>query len=544
MKAKLILSGIALCLAGSATAQNWPVTPTLLRDVAPGSTDGVKGMLCSTPVGGKLVFSADSQNIVQKLWATDGTPAGTSGVAGPLYNGIVGPYMDFIAWDGKVAHGGAFKYSTGPMVLYRTGLNGNTLDSLSIFRVSGELPQYDTSGPMLYFLNEMNINNIEVLQTDGSRAGTTIIPTAFPPAAGRPFKVVGNDLYYTVNNSLIYKTNVPTGVHTKLSAQSQSGAHIVGHAASIVYYTVDNGANFDLWATNGTPAGTQLLGAGLKKRPNAFKAWKGKAYFGVRLATDGVDQNLWSSDGTPGGTTLIFSLQTAAKTPGSPAPFVGEELVDMGDYMLFAGRDTAGTEPWRTDGTTAGTYRVKDLQPRFSGSNSGSIFENTFYQSNVIDGRLYFRAGSDTAQYQLHVTDGTSAGTVRAAYMTPKGQNAVVDNPNVVKFNGQIYFIGLTAAYGQEIYSFPAPPAITTAVVQVSTSEAVGCFPNPVSETLNFTGLQMGDGLFITDAMGRKIVSQKWNGNAVAVQSWPAGLYLVEVQRAGKPIAYLKVVRE
>ena len=40
----------------------------------------------------------------------------------------------------------------------------------------------------------------------------------------------------------------------------------------------------------------------------------------------------------------------------------------LGDRLYFAGSGAAGTELWKTDGTSAGTVQVKDIQPGQDGS--------------------------------------------------------------------------------------------------------------------------------------------------------------------------------
>ncbi|MEZ5990305.1 MAG: hypothetical protein R3F30_14530 [Planctomycetota bacterium] len=70
-------------------------------------------------------------------------------------------------------------------------------------------------------------------------------------------------------------------------------------------------------------------------------------------------------------------------------------------------------EPWRTDGTVAGTTLVADINPSDAGSDP--------YYLTPIGSKLYFRADDGTHYAErLWVTDGTAAGT-RARLGYPAG---------------------------------------------------------------------------------------------------------------------------
>lgn len=100
----------------------------------------------------------------------------------------------------------------------------------------------------------------------------------------------------------------------------------------------------------------------------------------------------------------------------------------------------AGSELWRTDGTQAGTYLVKDLQPGQQSSNPNSFFE--------FQGSVYFAAALNDG-YFLFRTDGTSAGTVPIALTI--GQKPLV-------LGNRIYFGGYDEANGTELWSSDGTP--------------------------------------------------------------------------------------
>lgn len=120
----------------------------------------------------------------------------------------------------------------------------------------------------------------------------------------------------------------------------------------------------------------------------------------ILFADDGTNAyELWISDGTTAGTNMIVNLN---QTGGSLTDF--GSLVYNGK-MYFSGNDgTNGYELWETDGTEAGTKMVKDINP---GAGHG------FYGTQIIlfNGKMYFRGYDATNGYELWSSDGTSSGT-------------------------------------------------------------------------------------------------------------------------------------
>jgi ELWxxDGT repeat protein len=111
----------------------------------------------------------------------------------------------------------------------------------------------------------------------------------------------------------------------------------------------------------------------------------------------------WISDGSTAGTKLIKDINPGL--PGSsPEYFRGYKNV-----VQFTATDTAhGSELWKTDGTETGTTLVKDVVP-------GQ--ESSYPQSEIVSGDLlFFRAGSNAwwsdVPAQIFRSDGSDSGTV------------------------------------------------------------------------------------------------------------------------------------
>jgi len=107
---------------------------------------------------------------------------------------------------------------------------------------------------------------------------------------------------------------------------------------------------------------------------------------------------LWTSDGTTAGTNMLTDLNPGVSS-SSP-----EFMTLMGTDVYFAANDgTNGKEVWRTDGTLAGTSMVADV---FIGAESSFPANLT-----TVGNYLYFTADDGVVGSEIYKTDGTPAGT-------------------------------------------------------------------------------------------------------------------------------------
>ncbi|HAK97580.1 MAG TPA: hypothetical protein DCM87_21960 [Planctomycetes bacterium] len=258
----------------------------------------------------------------------------------------------------------------------------------------------------------------------------------------------------------------------------------------------------ELWASDGTPAGTRLLRdvnpGTASSDPYLLGAWGGRVFF---RADDGVHgKELWATDGTPAGTRLVLDI-----APGGADSFP-HDMCALGDRFFFQADDGVhGIELWASDGTEAGTRLVRDLVP---GPNGHRIQ----FQA-VLDDRAFFYAGGDD-DWALWVSDGTEAGTtflharvlerVQAAVLggrvffvtpsewqdaeelwvtdgTPAGTSflhAAWTRVTYLKFEHdlhvcgeRLFFAGLDAAHGAELWSTDGTAAGTNPVREIMPGE-------------------------------------------------------------------------
>ncbi|WP_084647733.1 YCF48-related protein [Gelidibacter mesophilus] len=120
------------------------------------------------------------------------------------------------------------------------------------------------------------------------------------------------------------------------------------------------------------------------------------------VATDERGFELWKTDGTKANTFLIKDINTLQSSdPAELTVFNGEVYFSANDGFF-------GRELWKTDGTEQGTRMVKNSHQALGGSSNPSNF-------TVFNNELYFTATDHFlgGGYQLWKTDGTENGTVK-----------------------------------------------------------------------------------------------------------------------------------
>ena len=138
-----------------------------------------------------------------------------------------------------------------------------------------------------------------------------------------------------------------------------------------VYYACDNNNNFELWVSDGTEIGTQLIKSIPKGKNSLFinkmKEFNGKAYFFAEDAAHGLE--LWVSDGTEQGTYMVVDINATSEssilyhTPNLTGKTVSILTVANNKLYFIANDGIHGYELWQSDGTASGTKLVKDIVP-------------------------------------------------------------------------------------------------------------------------------------------------------------------------------------
>jgi ELWxxDGT repeat protein len=254
-------------------------------------------------------------------------------------------------------------------------------------------PGMATVGNNVLFFSDDGINGQELWRTDGTSAGTQrltdILPGAFPGIGASPQSAVGNGVFY-------------------FAASDAS----------------------ELWRSDGTEAGTYLLKFfGGTNRVSQMFYHNGVLFFVANDGINGIEP--WISDGTVAGTVLLKDINAGpANSLSTTVSSYG--FIAMGSQVFFAATTASnGRELWKTDGTTAGTLMVKDVNP-------GAVGSINNMKAAVHNGKVYFAANNGTLGIELWATDGTDAGTYLVRDISTGSGNASPNN--LISFNGSLFF--------------------------------------------------------------------------------------------------------
>ena len=138
----------------------------------------------------------------------------------------------------------------------------------------------------------------------------------------------------------------------------------------------------ELWITDGTSSGTQLLlninQSGAGEATKWLGKINGKQLFSADMGANGIQ--LWVTDGTANGTILLKDIER-------------NDSVVLGDRMYLSADDgVTGNELWVTDGTEEGTYMVRDI------NLGGDSFPDSHFEFND---RLFICADDGVHGWEL-----------------------------------------------------------------------------------------------------------------------------------------------
>ena len=195
---------------------------------------------------------------------------------------------------------------------------------------------------------------------------------------------------------------------------------------------------------------------------------------------------LWKTDGTSAGTVLLKDINnTAAGVSSHAAGFT-----EFNSAFYFQADDGVnGIELWKTDGTAAGTVLLKDINTTTANANS---YPSGF---TVFNSALYFTAvNSVDGRQKLWKTDGTSAGTVLVKDIyTPAISSSY---PNFTVFNGALYLAADDGVNGLELWKSDGTDAGTVLVKDINTTtDGARSYPFGFTELNGVLYFQADDGV-------------------------------------------------
>ncbi len=410
-----------------------------------------------TRVGDLLFFQADDGLNGTELWVSDGTEAGTmmvrnivfgSGDANPVnlvdWNGTLWFTVGSSLWKSDGTFAGTQEVWSGP---------GSFANGIGLVPVGNTLFfSFNDS-----FLPSQDRNGTELWKTDGTDSGTGIVADLNPgQSSSNPFNLT------------------PWQGQLVFGATGHDGMGFVGT---------------EPWITDGTENGTALIkninpGAAnsLTTAPKPdFTPIGGSVYF---VANDGgMGRELWVTDGTEIGTELLDDIYEG---PGHSNP---TDLTDANGTLFFRARGyfVPDNEPYFTQMTFFDFgYEVWTIGEQVDGGDWPNHYSRAPVQNSLLanKGEVVFSAAGDydPANDEVYEETGTEL------WRSGGGQSRLIENlaegalnsaaePLAVN-NGALFFSAEEANTGRELYFRDiTPPFVSNVAVN----------PNPVGQNLNVT---------------------------------------------------------
>jgi ELWxxDGT repeat protein len=356
-------------------------------------------------------------------------------------------------------------------------------------------PIVDVNG-IAFFAADDGVHGVELWKSDGTAAGTMLVKDIVTGSASSnptDLTAVNSSLFFTIGGQLWISDGTTDG--TKLvsdSPDAPAAAAELTNVGGTLFFSAIHGHGHQLWKSNGTAAGTvaikdigpdedlpfdrhQLFFTNVNgelffvtmvdeiKHYDSFTDWEtGKPV--VFLSSETPVYSLWKSDGTGAGTVKVRDL----KLGFDPREFAPDQepglTAEVNGDLCFIDYGTAfddQMELWKTDGTEQGTVKLADLG--VNGPMTGKLTN--------IDGVVYFNIWYDS----LWQSDGTAAGT-----------HKIDDAPFVLDFaplNGKVLLYGYVSDDGYAIFD-PSTGTVDTHVDSTS--------------KLYLTGIDVSGKLFFT----------------------------------------------
>lgn len=398
------------------------------------------------------------------------------------------------------------------------------------------ITDFECSDGLYYYMAGDGTAGNELWRSDGTDAGTFMVKNINPNEAN-----VQNvsDIYPFNGGVLFGGEDDVNGKEPWFSDGTEAGTFmladielgtlnsiVLAHWAEIngkaVFMAFYESSGQELMVTDGTVAGTGLLkelstggltssgviGTGYAA---GFVEFQNELYF---LGNDSNnDWELWKTDGTSSGTIRVKDINPGT-TSGMDTGFNIDQYYIFNNEMYFIADDgTNGVEVWRTDGTDAGTQMLSDINTTGDAYQSGSS-RPYFFEYNS---ELFFIADDGTNGIEIWKTDGSDAGTTMLKNINPGGDGAT--GPGFINSNGILMFGAEDFNSGIELWKSDGTEAGTEEVLEINpgTSGGIGYRKINFNGSMYFTGISTTDGaeLWKTDGTtaGTVMVKDVYPGN-------------------------------
>jgi len=391
-------------------------------------------------VGDRFLLELEDDEHGSELWISDGTASGTR-----LLKNI---HPDNHS-EGSLAR------RFGKMIVFRARSDENGLEPWVIdhegLRVIDIKPGELSSNPyhftevngFLLFLTRAIGYPFTLRSTDGNALHTFVFASFGPEGKdSASFPVVGDRAFVFGygNGEEVWTSDGTLENTTRGTMLPYVDDDYDPVAAGGVAFFVSEGA---LWRTDATLEGTFAVASEVRQ----LHAAGDHLFFIAQGSAHGTE--LWVSDGTLAGTHIVKDIR-----PGREDAFFGDTygfpvvFQTMGNSVIFAADDGQhGVEPWRSDGTEAGTVLLRDVAP---GPASSMLPKFDPEVTAVAGGFAYFVADDGVHGRELWRTDGTADRT-ELVHDIARGPGS--STPTRMRGIGdRVYFSADDGEHGRELW--------------------------------------------------------------------------------------------
>lgn len=476
-------------------------------------------------MGNTVFFVASSNNYEaykNQLWKTDGSQIGTALIT------------DLANWGGTgiseatAAAGQLFftfsTYWSGRQLWRSDGTEVGTFQVKQIgwYNSDDQAPMQLTAYGSKLFFSANDGSGRRLWTSDGTEAGTNYAPgfndvylrtDYIGSYSNFPFAVLNNVLYvpgdaFSGDGNGLYKYDASTNeglVLVKDLTPAYDNVFITPGDMAVVdnqlYFKVISavgGYHDELWKSDGKTINTTAYKVFAPGNVTyAFVAGYSAIYFAAYAP--GFGREVWKSNGTDAGTFMVKDIWPG---PTSSAPYYFTPV--NGKILMNAADSKKGASLYASDGTEEGTVLLKDINTNSTGSSyAGALYKSVAPLNNGV----VFTAFEREHGYELYASDGTTAGT-NLLNDIDEGEDNSYPN-NMVATNEAVYFIAYNNGIGA-VYKTDGTTAGLKKVVDLGN--------NP---TIAFTATDNGLVFYV-----------QFDSNTYAYQLWrsdgtPQGTYLL-----------------
>ncbi len=368
----------------------------------------------------------------------------------------------------------------------------------------------------LFFSHDDGVHGRELWISDGTPGGTQLFLDALPgPAGSDPYRIgaTADRIWFGMIGQFDYELGVTdgtlAGTVTGLDLTPDGSVGMVEDAKGLA---VDAGLFFIQvaftpyrfpWFSDGTPTNTVQLAD--KRTEGEFFEHDGLVYFVV--SNFGTNYELYASDGTPAGTGLAIDL-----TPGFDSKI---EIAGSTPFGLLVSADLAGVgmEPYLVNMNPPTVQLLRDL-------NTGLVALGSDPEQGVeFQRQLYFGAKNEITGFEPYATDGTQAGTGLFAELSKAPSSGSAFLPLLDLGSRLLFLAAPTVETDRELWTTQGSPATAAKLIdlapgpdELEVKEAV------VIDGIGYLALEIAesgnDVLFRTNGLagGSSVISQIQSG--------------------------------